>query len=147
MENDSGLHTRGVIESEVTLIAYSTVIVLHLFLWHFELVLIFYVWCNYIFFVFSEGKGNKFWLELLETVVPLTASFPNTLVWPSMEFFTQLFTVGNGLLYCQGGYWNYTWYATIRWAILLLNKLEIDRRHKQIVFTQICVMIFKEMRI
>jgi len=32
METDSGVHTRGVITSEVTLIASSTVIVLHLFL-------------------------------------------------------------------------------------------------------------------
>jgi len=62
-----------------------------------------------------------------------------------MEFFTQLFTVGDGLLHCQGGYWNDIWYATISWVIVLLNKPDIDRRHIQTVFTQICVMIFKEM--
>jgi hypothetical protein len=145
METDSRFHTRGMIASEVTLVASSNVIVLHLFLLHFELVLIFYVWYYYIFFVLCEGKGNKFWSKLLETVVPLTPSFPNTLVWPSMEFFTQLFTVGDGLLYCQGGYWSYMWYTTISWVILSLNKLEIDRRHMQTVFTQIYVMIFKEM--
>jgi len=61
METDSGFHTRGVITSEVTLIASSNVIVLHLFLLHFELVLTFYVRCYYyMFFVFSEGKGNRF---------------------------------------------------------------------------------------